>query len=177
MTTYIALLRGVNVGGKKLAMSRLAATLTDLGYDDVTTYIQSGNAIFRTSRTSEPTLVRTLERAIAASCGLSPRVLVRTREQLARVEAQNPFLRKRVDPKTLHVTFLGSAPSARARAGLQVPPGPDELVVQGRAVYLRCPGGYGRTKLTNDFFERRLVAPATTRNWRTVTTLLDLADR
>ncbi len=176
MKTYVALLRGVNVSGQnKVGMKDLRARLLELGFGDVATYIQSGNIVFRTAATSD--VAKLIERDLREGFGVSVTVLLRTKEQLRRVSTQNPFLTRGIDPATLHVTFLAETPKpARVRElGAKVS-GPDELVVRGREVYLRCPNGYGRTKLSNLFLERQLGSPATTRNWRTVLTLVGMTD-
>jgi len=176
VTTYAALLRGANVGGRnKVPMASLRASVEALGFDDVTTHLQSGNVVFRAASRPESRLVTALETVIRRTFGLDLSVLVRTREQLARVQAANPFLTRRRDPATLHVTFLAGRPSAAATRALPTSSGPDALAVHGREVYLWCPNGYGRTKLTNTWIEQRLSTRATTRNWRTVVALTELA--
>lgn len=164
------MLRGINVGGRtKVAMADLRAVLESLGFDGVATYIQSGNVVFGSTKAVKPAAI---EERIAAELGVEPTVLVRTADELAAVVAGNPFLVGKVDLATLHVTFLAEKPTAT----VEVPAGqPDELAVVGREVYLRCPNGYGRTKLNNTFLEKRLGVPATTRNWKTVTTLAEMA--
>jgi uncharacterized protein (DUF1697 family) len=176
MRTYVALLRGVNVSGQnKVGMKELRARLLGLGLQNVATYIQSGNVVFQTSAASD--LTRLIERDIRKGFGVSVTVLLRTKEQLRRVSTQNPFLPRGDDPGTLHVTFLAETPKAtQVREVTAKARGPDELVVRGREVYLRCPNGYGRTKLTNTFLERQLGSPATTRNWRTVLELVAMTD-
>jgi uncharacterized protein (DUF1697 family) len=175
--SYVALLRAVNVSGQnKLPMASLRTVLLDAGYPEVATYLQSGNVVLRAASTPEAKLAAGLEREIRKAFGLTVTVLVRTGDQVRQVQAGNPFLRPGADPASLHVTFLASKPSA-ARVEQLEPKlaGPDEAIVRGREIYLSCPGGYGRTKLTNAFFERQLDVRATTRNWKTVTTLRELA--
>ncbi len=173
---YVALLRGVNVGARnKVPMADLRAAVEALGFDDVATYVQSGNVVFGTGSTPEAALARRLERAVQRAFGLDVTVLVRTAAQLRRLGAANPYLRAHRDPATLHVTFLAARPAAAAVRALPDGLGPDELTVRGREVYLWCPKGYGRTKLTNAWCEQRLGTRATTRNWRTVVTLGELA--
>jgi uncharacterized protein (DUF1697 family) len=172
---YAALLRGVNLGGhNRVSMAGLRSAVEAVGYDDVATYVQSGNVVFSTASKPEATLARTLERTIERTFRLDVTVLVRSAAQLARIQHDTPYLARRRDPTTLHVTFLADRPSAVARRDLPDGEGPDELRLHGREVYLWCPKGYGRTKLTNAWFERRLGVPATTRNWRTVVTLGEL---
>jgi uncharacterized protein (DUF1697 family) len=176
MTTYVAMLRGINVSGRnKLSMADLRALLGAAGAKDVRTYIQSGNAVF-TSRRSPSTLVGTLEGDLENALGNRVPVLLRTVEELEAVIEANPFVARGEDPKVLHVTFLGRAPTTAALEAVRGKRADgDEFEVIGRQVYLFCPHGYGSTKLTNTFFEKKLGSPATTRNWKTVTTLVDLA--
>jgi uncharacterized protein (DUF1697 family) len=177
MGTYVAMLRGVNVGAKnRITMPALAQVFEDLGHADVVTYIQSGNVVFRSPVKTERTVARKIEQRIEADLGCDVAVLLRSKEELARVVKANPFLRKKADPKYLHVTFLAEEPDAAlVRGAKEYDAGKDEFVVRGRDVYLHCPGGYGTTKINNGFFEKRLQAIATTRNWNSVTKLLELA--
>jgi uncharacterized protein (DUF1697 family) len=174
MPTYVALLRGINLGARnRVAMADLRAVVERAGGEDVRTYVQSGNVVFR-SRSSAARLAASLEAGIRRPLGLDIAVLVKTKQQLAKLVERNPFAS--ADPSTLHVTFLAKAPARdRARKLSEQSFAPDELHVAGREVYLRCPNGYGRTKLSNAFLEQQLAVPATTRNWRTVTTLAELA--
>ncbi len=176
MTTYVAMLRGINVSGRnKLAMEDLRAIVTAVGGTEVRTYIQSGNATFASPRSSSA-VVKALESRLHDALGSRVPVLVRTREELELIIERNPFVPRGDDPEILHVTFMSGEPDpgAAESAGRQRADD-DELQVIGREVYLRCPNGYGRTKLTNTFLERRFGSEATTRNWRTVTRLVELA--
>ncbi|HEV3452259.1 MAG TPA: DUF1697 domain-containing protein [Acidimicrobiia bacterium] len=177
MATYVALLRGVNVGGRaQVSMRDLRDAVGALGYDDVSTYIQSGNVIFRNASRSAARIRAELERAIDEEFGLSVSVILRTPTELDRVVRRNPFLSRRADVAQLHVALLGKRPSRPALARLEPKRSPpDEFVAIDREIYLRCPNGIGRSKLTNDYFERQLDTPVTMRNWRTVTELLRLA--
>jgi uncharacterized protein (DUF1697 family) len=175
MTAYAALVRGINVGGKKVVMAELRELVSSLGHEEVSTYVQSGNVVFRTAGRDARKLAAGIERAIAQRLGLDVTVLVRSATELRSVVKGNPFLAGGADPAGLHVTFLGAAPDASAVA--QIDPAtfaPDEFAVVDREVYLHCPDGYGRSKLSNAFFERRLRVAGTTRNWRTVTKLEEL---
>jgi uncharacterized protein (DUF1697 family) len=166
MTTYVALLRGINIGPRRrVAMADLRKLLESLGLEDVQTYVQSGNAVFR-SRT-KPDVKR-----IEAELGQDIAVLIRTAKEMTAIVEQNPFLARGADPAHLHVTFLDGKPAG----SLEPPPGAtEEVEIVGREAYLHFPDGYGRTKLTNAAFEKKLGVRATTRNWRTVTTLAGLA--
>ncbi len=175
MPRYVALLRSVNVGGRSLQMAALRETLIDAGFTDVVTYIQSGNVVFTSPSRSEAAVAKRAEAAIADATGHDVPVIVRTPSALQAIVDRQPFGRGH-DPKFLHVTFLSDKPpAARARAIDRARYRPDEFAVAGREVYLACPNGYGRTKLTNTFFERALQTVATTRNWNTVQKLLALA--
>jgi uncharacterized protein (DUF1697 family) len=176
MPVYVAMLRGVNVGAKnRIKVSALAQVFTDLGHADVVTYIQSGNVVFKSAGKSAPTLARAIEARIAADLGCDVAVLLRSKAELARVARGNPFLPE-ADPARLHVTFLAEKPDASSvRAVNAYDAGTDAFVVRGRDVYLHTPNGYGNTKINNGFFEKRLQAIATTRNWNSVTKLLELA--
>jgi uncharacterized protein (DUF1697 family) len=172
---FIALLRGVNVAGRSVPMAQLRDLVARLGHADVRTYIQSGNVLFWSSGDDPAQLASELRAAIGAEVGHAVTVLIRTPAELAAAIATNPFA-MRGETSPLHVTFLERVPDAAACARLAGDPGtPDEFVRIGREIYLWCPNGYGRTALSNDFFERRLGVAATTRNWRTVTRLAALA--
>src|SRR5438552_2653027 len=171
------MLRGINLGPtNRISMGDLKALFEGVGAEDVQTYVQSGNVVFRTGMKSPATLENTIQGRIDAELGLSVRVVVRSRDDLRRIVEKNPFLAERKDPATLHVTFLADKPSAARLRDVDPRVGePDEFRVEGREVYLCCPNGYGRTKLNNVFFEKKLGVTATTRNWKTVTTLARLA--
>jgi uncharacterized protein (DUF1697 family) len=173
---YTALLRGINLGARnKIAMGDLRKLVAELPADDVTTYVQSGNVVFESTAAADE-LAPAIEREIESRLGLDIRVLVREPAELEGLVANNPFVARASDQKQLHVTFLAERP---APANVeQLDPGhspPDEFRVVGREVYLYCPNGYGPSKLSNAYFEKKLGVAATTRNWRTVTALAELA--
>ncbi len=176
MTTYVALVRGINVGGHtKVGMDDLRRLFVALGHANVKSYIQSGNVIFRSPVDEPARLAGDIEKRIAQDLGVTATVLLRTTDDLAQIVANNPFAGREIDPARLHVTFLANAPDRERVARLDRPAGePDELSLVGKEIYLYCPNGYGRTKLNNTYFERRLGVAATTRNWRVVTKLCDL---
>jgi uncharacterized protein (DUF1697 family) len=177
--TYVALLRGINLGARnKVSMADLRALFVTLGSEDVETYVQSGNVVFK-SRVSDATeLTETIEAQIRRDLGLGVTVLVRTDAQLRKLVAANPFAEQEADPRKLHVTFLAARPE-RARVR-ELDPNqfePDEFRVIDQDVCLYCPNGYGRSKLSNAYFEKQLGVAATTRNWNTVTKLAELTSR
>ena len=173
MARHVALLRSVNVAGHgRLAMDELRRSFERLGYGDVTTYIQSGNVVFTTTLKSERALARAIEAQLIADFGTPPAVILRSADDLARIATTSPYATAGADPARHHVTFLAAKPPAAALAALELPPsGRDELVVDGREVYLHTPDGYGNTKYSGAFLERRLGVLGTTRNWNTVTKL------
>jgi uncharacterized protein (DUF1697 family) len=169
------LLRGVNLGARnRIAMADLRALAEELGGEDVQTYVQSGNVVFR-SGLAASTWEKKLAEGIKKALGLDVAVIVRSGSQLAKIVAGNPFKAAAADPLKVHVTFLVTSPDRKRvqqLTGQSFPP--DELRVKGTEVYLHCPAGYGRSKLSNDLFERALGVTATTRNWRTVAALAEL---
>lgn len=178
MPTYVALLRGVNVGGHaKLPMADLRRVLESLGYDDVRTYVQSGNAVFNTKgKKKTADLTEQIERAIGAELGLEPKVLVRTSDELQSLIAANPFADPEVLPTQLHVMFLSAAIPAKTLASLDgTSYRPDQFKMGDRGLYLLLPNGLGRSKLPPYLSEKRLGVTTTTRNWNTVTKLAALA--
>jgi uncharacterized protein (DUF1697 family) len=176
MTTYIALLRGVNVGGNQLKMDRLRVIFASLGFSNARTYLQSGNAVFD-AKDSQSNVEKALERKLAGETRLPVRVLVRSAAELKRLIAKNPFLKNNaIDRSQLHVTFLAESPKPEALKRLAaLDAGQDEFRAAGTEIYLHCPTGYGRSKLSNNQLERLLSLTATTRNWNTVNTLAEMA--
>jgi uncharacterized protein (DUF1697 family) len=173
---FVALLRAVNIGGTQVSMAELRALFVALGAGDVQTYVQSGNVVFTSDVRDASKLSRTIAQRIRRDLSLDVTVLVRTRAELTKVVAGNPFVKRGVDPKTLHVTFFVDKPEReRIRSIGDRRSGDDEFEIVGREVFVHCPHGYGRTKINNAFFEKKLGVAATTRNWKTVQTLLQLA--
>ena len=176
MQTFVALLRGINVGGKtRIPMAELRSSFGALGLEDVVTYVQSGNVVFRTPSGDAVDVADRIEERIASDFGFHVAVLLRSPSELETIAAENPFLSKKADPSQLHVMFLEREPAADAAAQLDPARSPpDEFALQGREIYLRLPNGAGRSKLTVDYFEKRLGVRATARNWRTLTKLVEL---
>jgi uncharacterized protein (DUF1697 family) len=173
----VALLRGINVGGRaRIPMADLRAVATDLDLAAPRTHLQSGNLVFTTSPDDLSGVGERLESAIVEAFGVDVRVLIRTHDDLAAAVARNPFsVAAASDPKGVHLLFLDRAPTPEAISGLDPDRSPpDEFQVSGREIFLRYPNGSGRSKLTLDWFERRLGAVGTARNWRTVAALLEL---
>lgn len=178
MTAHVALLRGVNVGGKnKLPMKDLAAMFEAAGCREVRTYIQSGNVVFRASKAVASRARRSVEAAIAKRLGKDVPVILRTVAEMREAVRENPFATPNTDAKSLHVAFLAARPSASRVKALDTDRSPpDELAVHGSEVYLRLPNGVARTKLTNAYLDGRLATTSTVRNWRTVQKLLEMLE-
>ena len=174
---YVALLRGVNVGGKnKLPMADLRDIFAGVGCAAVQTYIQSGNVVFEAAQDLAERAPGIVTQAIRRRFGYETVVVVRSGEELRQVVDSNPFDTSG-DPRFLQVAFLEDTPGAEAVSRLdpQRSP-PDAFAVRGRNVYLHYPNGVARSKLTNEYLASRLQTASTMRNWRTVLTLLKMVD-
>lgn len=176
---YAALLRGINVGGRnKLPMRDLAALFVEVGCEDVRTYIQSGNVVFRAPPELTDGLPAQITAAIAASHGFQIPVVMRTASDFDRIFRSNPFLAAGADPAKLHVGFLADTPdSARVAALNPDRSPPDAFAVCGNEIYLHFPAGVARSKLDNAYFDRTLNTVCTIRNWRTVGKLHEMLSK
>jgi uncharacterized protein (DUF1697 family) len=180
MGVAVAMVRGINVGGyRKVRMEALRGWCEALGLRDVQTYVQSGNLVFRTAKRDLEALRKQIEDAIERGAGFRADIVLRTTAELRGVVARNPFAgRADVEPRKLAVTFLAGDPGEEARAKLRaIPAAPEELRVEGRELYIHFPNGMGRPKLSMPLVERTLRIPATSRNWNTVTMLLEMAEK
>jgi len=180
MNTFISMLRGINVSGqKKIRMTELQRLYETLGLVNVETYVQSGNVVFDSPEPDASRLRALIEAQIEAAFGYQVFIFIRDAEDFRRIIDNNPFTSQRnEDPDKLHVTFLYRAPSLSAWDTLKAPEGETDEFVRGeKEIFLFCPNGYGRTKLSNSFFERKLGVSATTRNWRTVNVLYAMANK
>jgi uncharacterized protein (DUF1697 family) len=175
-TRHVALLRGINVGGKnKLPMADLAAIFTGAGCADVRTFIQSGNVLFTAAPKTAERLPSLVAQRIADRFGYRVPVVLRTAGELREVARQNPFLDAGAEPAALHVAFLADLPDPGDVAALDPKRSPpDSFRVRGREIYLCLPSGMARTRLTNSYFDSRLSTISTMRNWQTVLKLVDL---
>jgi uncharacterized protein (DUF1697 family) len=173
---HILLLRGINVGSRnRIAMTTLREVLAKVGFDDVRTYLQSGNVVLSSGAKPEE-LARTCERLIEKRFHLEVPVVVRTRRQLAKVVERNPLRDVATDPKRYQVSFLEAKPThdvVRRVKEAAVPP--EQVVAIGREIYAWHPDTIARSRLWTLLADRRLGVTATARNWTTVTSLLALA--
>jgi uncharacterized protein (DUF1697 family) len=177
VTVYIAMLRGVNVGGNTLQMAWLRTACEAIGLGEVRTYVQSGNLVF-TSRLGAAKLAQMIKATVDAQTRLPVTVVARSAAEMANIVANNPFLQQDgVDPAKLHVTFLDKTPAKPALDRLDALAGSrDKYFLRGSEIYLHCPINYGETKLSNAAIEKALGVGATTRNWKTVKTLQAMAE-
>jgi uncharacterized protein (DUF1697 family) len=174
---YIALLRGVNVGGKnKLPMKELAALCEACGCASVRTYIQSGNIVFSAAAKVAAGFPGAVKAQIKKDFGFETTAIVRSAAELRLVTESNPFLKPGVDTKLLHVTFLADEP--RLPDVVKLNPsceGDEAFSLRGREIFLYVPNGVGRSKMANYPYDKKLATIGTTRNWQTVMKLLALA--
>lgn len=178
MPTYISLIRGINVGGhKKVKMDQLRKSVEALGFENVRTYVQSGNIVFDAARQSTGTLSTKIQDVILKEFGHSAAVITKTPEELSNAIHNNPFLKQKgLDLAKLHVVFLSGRPQPADVKKLEaIPNGDDEFRWQGDVLFLYLPNGVADSKLANASFEKLLSVRATTRNWRTVNSLHQMA--
>ncbi len=177
MARYISILRGINVGGRrKILMADLKLLYEELGFSNITTYIQSGNVAFDFPKTeSQEKLSRKIKAAIDKTYGFDVPVITRTTQEIEQTIAINPFLKETADIKGLFLAFLTEEPSEENLGklnGIEFPN--DAFEVIGKNVYICCSGRFSDSKLTNNFFENKLKVAATTRNWKTVMKLQEM---
>lgn len=179
MQTFISILRGINVGGqKKILMADLKSLYESLKLKEVTTYIQSGNVSFKTNdKFPDIKLAEQIEKAIYKKYDFEVSVIIRNKDELKKIISSNPFSKEKdLDVKKLHLTFLSETPGkAEIKNVSGVDYFPDQFIVKDKEVYLHITESYGETKLSNNFFEKKLKVKATTRNWNTVNKLLEMA--
>ena len=178
MPIYVAMLRGINVGrGKIVKMERLRASLENLSFGGVRTYVQSGNVVFESEQKPAAELSKRIEAKILRDFGFAVPVILKTSKVMEQIVRGNPLVKEKgIDHSKLHVTFLSDAPPAAPLKALEpMATSREQVRVLNREVYLYCPDGYGNSKLTNTTIEKKLSVVATTRNWRTVSALLEMA--
>ena len=181
MQTFICFLRGVNMTGhNSVKMTDLSSLFINLGFKDAETYIQSGNVIFRKAGDKPVSaLAVNLELAIMERFNYTIPVMIRTNQELSDLFSSNPFLGEtNFDPAKMAVLFLHEKPSdsqIQKVADIDYPP--DKFKIIGRDIFIYCPNGFGRTKLYTNFFERKMGIAGTARNWKTITTILNIAEK
>lgn len=175
MPTYIALLRGINVSGqKKIKMADLQKLLEAAGLQQVKTYIQSGNIIF-SHASDAPEIEQMIEQQIEAHYGFAVKTIVRTPEELRQMLEHNPFADE--DVKLQYFVLLAEVPADDVVEKLKTfDYQPEAYALKGKTVYFFVPNGYGKAKMNNNFFEQKLKVAATTRNWKTISKLLEISE-
>jgi uncharacterized protein (DUF1697 family) len=176
MKTYIALFRGINVGGKnKVPMKDLVVTLENVGCRDVSTYIQSGNAVFQSGEQNASLLSGRIRAALEDRHGFEPHVVVLGSEELEGAISSNPFPEAESEPRTLHAYFLAAAPEHPDLDGLEtLKGGRERFALANDVFYLHAPDGIGRSRLAANV-DKLLGVPTTARNWRTVRKVMEMA--
>lgn len=176
MAKFVSLLRGINVSGqRKIKMSELKTLFEKTGFQNVETYIQSGNVIFSTKETSGEKLSIKISSAIKKQFGFAVQVIIITPGEIEKALKSNPFVKKKKNTDKLYVIFLSEIPSKVSVNNLNRNDYlPEEFVIDGSCIYLFVPNGYGKAKLNNNFFENKLKVFGTTRNLKTLNALLEL---
>jgi uncharacterized protein (DUF1697 family) len=177
MQTYISMLRGINVSGHKMIkMEALRNLYTQLDFKNVQTYIQSGNVTFQTSESKPQDLQQKIANKVLEEFGFIVPVMVKLKSAFIKVIDENPFQNE--DLSKLHVTFLSEIPKNENVLKIaSTDYAPDKIAILENSVYIICPNGYGNTKLNNTFLEKKLKVIATTRNWKTINELFNIADK
>jgi uncharacterized protein (DUF1697 family) len=179
MNNYIALLRGINVSGQKpIKMADLKSLFEDLNYKNVATYIQSGNVLFESKNSNTDLLSNEIAYKIKQQYGWEVPVIVISSDYLKLVSENNPFINERNESlDRLYLTFLKDEPNAELAEKFKAfDYKPDEFLLMGKVLYGFVPVSYGNTKFSNNFIENKLKTTATTRNWKTVLKLLEIAN-
>jgi uncharacterized protein (DUF1697 family) len=174
---FVALLRGINVGGKNmLPMKDLVTIFERAGCVEVRHYVQSGNVVFRATATLAGRIAGVVGAEIQRRFGLRVPVVIRSGAEMRAIARDNPFLESGAAPESLHVMFLAGKPHRKDSLALDANRSlTDSFVLKGREIYLRCPNGVARTKLTNAYFDATLGTTSTGRNWRTVLKLAEMS--
>lgn len=176
---YISVLRGINVSGqKKIKMADLKDLYQCLGFEAVSTYIQSGNVIFQSSNSDKNHLKISIEKAIEEKYNFHVPVMIRSEQELREIADACPYEEAGIEENGTKIllTFLASSPSTENQETLKkYVKSPEKMTIRGSEVYLYCPNGYGKSKLSNTFLENKLGMSATTRNWKSVKKLCELS--
>jgi uncharacterized protein (DUF1697 family) len=179
MPIYVCMLRGINIGPhKRIQMDQLRKSFEALGFEQVKTYIQSGNVVFKGRKISSATLSKKIEQRILKDFGFAVPVITRTADEMSLTVANNPFLRESgIDPQKLHVMFLSAAPAPAALKELNaVTVAPDRCRCSAEQIYFYLPNGVSKSVLWNSPVDRILAVVTTTRNWKTVTQLAQMCE-
>lgn len=176
MNSYISLLRGINVGGKKIIkMAELVILYESLELKNVKTYVQSGNIIFCTSRISKNGLKSIIEKKIYDNFQFHVPVIILSKIDLKEVIEQCPFVTSEFDKNKIYISFLERIPEQKLiESIIKMSVNSEKFAIIQNIIYFFCPDGYGRARFNNNFFESKLKVKATTRNWKTANRLLEM---
>jgi uncharacterized protein (DUF1697 family) len=177
MPIYVSMLRGINLGGhKRMKMDQLRKSFEALGFEQVKTYIQSGNVVFKGGKLSTAALSKKIEAKILSDFGFSVSVISRTHDEMEKTIRNNPFLKERgIDQEKLHVTFLSEAPVVPALKKMQaLIAAPDQSRCVGKEIYLYLPNGVAQSSFWRTPWERTLSVVTTMRNWKTVNSIYQM---
>ena len=179
MNTYISILRGINVGGNKMIkMDALRMLYEDLGHINVRTYIQSGNVVFQDNSTESKDLEVRISNKIKEVFSFDVPVIVKTKTEIENIFNNNTFTHKyNNEIDKLYVTLFSFQPKLSDIENINRSIGNDEFAFGDSVMYLYCPDGYGKTKLSNQYLEQKLKVTASTRNWKTITELINIANK
>ena len=174
---FVVFLRAINLGRvNRVPMGDLRVALTDAGFTNVTTHLQSGNVVLGSTKRSPAAVASAVERLVSAEFGVDIDVMVRTAGELAKITAKNPLAPRGADAAGLHVAFLKARPGAAARRAFSGRTfGDDEFAIRDTEVFLRYPHGVAASKMNTAIFEGGLGTPATVRTWKVITRLNELA--
>lgn len=176
MQKYISLLRGINVSGqKKIKMADLKIHFESIGFSNIKTYIQSGNIIFCSNINNTSKIKESIEKKILDVYNFSVPVMVLTKSKIEKTIIDNPFNTNKIDLSKLAITFLDAIPKNKSIENIEkFQDKNEEFIISDNVIYFYCPIGFGKTKLTNNFFEKKLKVTATSRNWKTTNKLLEM---
>ncbi|MGH2574654.1 MAG: DUF1697 domain-containing protein [Ignavibacteria bacterium] len=175
MIRYTAFLRGINVSGQKLIkMEDLKKIFLSMGFKNVQTYIQSGNVVFDTSGLNHDVLHKRIEKELNKSLGYGVVTILRTITEIERIINNNPFKKEKIEGETkFYVTMLAEKPTSKQKKELEsFKDNVDKFKIINREVYILCYKGYGKSVFSNNFIEKKLGMPATSRNWNTINKIL-----
>ena len=176
MNTYVAILRGINVSGQRvILMKDLKALFQKAGYENIMTYIQSWNIVFQSPEKDREILAKKITELIKNHFNFEVPVLIIPAHEIEKIITENPYNDGKKDIAKLHVTLLWNRPDVKLLSTTRDEKfQSDEFTISDTVIYLYCPDGYGMTKFSTTFFEKKLGVNATTRNWKTITALHDL---
>jgi uncharacterized protein (DUF1697 family) len=181
MKTYISFLRGINMAGHNpVKMTDLSVLYRNMGFNDAVTYIQTGNVLFSNpAESTVPEISQKIEKAILEKLGYKIPVLIRTTKEIQELISANPFLEEvNFEPSKMAVIFLHEKPSeAQIQKVLNINYPPDKFKIVGSEIFTYCPHGFGKTRLYTNFFEKKMGVTGTARNWQTIMSILQLAEK